>query len=1447
MAVDNRIGYGEFSQWNCAICSYRLGLESRNLLFGLGVAGWGLRAWIGRRHTNETRRKSNEGEGRDEFEQSNRGCDESESRNDRVDSDREQTPISSTLRVDRLRTIHAAKHVGKLNQFHVHFGCDDDDEVICNTWKKSKHVDSSDEWRANDSGKPKQRTIANNVGAYANVPRTRSNSPTSANIDSFLNTRSAIKHSVPITLTVNDNVVKAQTKPTAHAMPRTSATTTAFDTNSIKQSTLNTVLWPPTPTLSSQFTMNTLLANTTASAPAMDMTMNMPSINSLTNTTASAPSANMTTSVPLANTITSVPLINSLANTIASAPVANTTTSVPVTQDQAVSVHVSNAPVLNTLSNTYSTNETASNVTLTNTNPFLSPNIHAPCATTLSNTHTHALPNISTMSKVSRSNEWAQKPPVYTKNQNIETWWKRFMLFVDDNQILESDLRRVLMHFMDDECMEKIEVNVPVYIDKDNLRRIVCNLFKATQPQYVKAMSTLYARTQKPGEDAKTFMNELWQLTKTAFGTDRQHIYDSQVLQIFIAGLRNRDVRLFVRQHNPEMTSEALRIAVEAEGWAEEEPDKDKQIAKQEPSNNATIVSAPIVNTSIMSTQQSTITTQPYQMMMYAQPNIPMNMNQYERIPPPMLTNQYYASSRDDVPPPMAQHQTMPNARRNDEGPTCYNCKKPGHIRSNCQALQKRADDANRNVNTLILNCDSKRWGNVESIRGQCIINGTPVKFLLDTGTPTTVIASRIWSGVNDATMPKPINFEVSTCIGNPVKVIGKVECKFEGLGYSGRVEALIVDGLAEDCLLGMDVITKTQGYQELSVLAKETVNGVQTKPGKTEPEPVVNVQLVENVNKSFSLKDWVREHYGDTIFDGVKGLTQTDVVEHEIHLIDNRPFKIPMRPVPFAIKNAYKKILDEWLESKIIRKSKSPFASPTTIATKKDGSLRVCIDLRRLNEATIKDSYPLPRIADLLAQLGTGRRFSKIDLASGYHQINVREEDKPKTAFTTEFGLFEFNVMPFGLCNAPATFQRMMERVFHEVIGKFCFVYMDDVIIYSEQPETHHDDVCAVLERIRKANLKIKWDKCMWNQEEIEFLGHVVGRGQMKPAPGKVEVLYRYERPETLTQLQSFLGALANYYRRFIPSFSKIAEPLNRCCEKGRSFEWTEDCQQSFDKLRVYLTETREDGRGVLVLPDFSKSFRFETDASKWSLGAVLSQKTEGGFKPVAYWWKSLSKSQRRYGVPEKELLALYAAIQHFKPFLYGRTFTVVTDHKPLVWLKKNKEPAPRLARWIMEMLEYDFEIEYRDGKKHSNADALSRWLNEKEEGPEEEDPGYVVNHLVLQEVAINESQTEDEAIGTLFKWLLDGKRPDEYDKSNKELRAYWAQYRRFQIFGRNVYRTYDDELSGRRYQYVVPQNERAKVLQKTHDEPFSGHFGKEKTMAKSKIGTIGRITRRI
>ena len=598
---------------------------------------------------------------------------------------------------------------------------------------------------------------------------------------------------------------------------------------------------------------------------------------------------------------------------------------------------------------------------------------------------------------------------------------------------------------------------------------------------------------------------------------------------------------------------------------------------------------------------------------------------------------------------------------------------------------------------------------------------------------------------------------------------------------------------------------------------------------------------------------------YIDVFAKSKTDMGRTDIVQHKINTGSAQPIKQPPRRVPYAKRDEAAQEVQRMLDTGVIEPSNSPWSSPVVLVTKKDGSLRYCIDYRKLNSVTIKDSYPLPRIDDSLDALRGSKWFSCLDLASGYWQLMLDPADKEKTAFVTQQGLFQFRVLPFGLCNAPATFERLMESVLAGLNFETCLLYLDDIIVFSDTFEKHIDGLEKVLQRLRSAGLKVFPKKCQFFQEEVAFLGHVVNRDGIATSPDKISAVQEWPIPNNVHDVRSFLGT-CSYYRRFIKNFAEIARPLHRLTEKHASFHWTEQCQESFQSLKRALTTSP-----ILRYPKMELPFILDTDASGFALGAVLSQIEDGKEQVIAYYSKSFSKCERNYCVTRRELLAIVSAVKHFHHYLYGKHFTVRTDHGALSWLLRFKNPEGQMARWIEILQTYDIDIVHRPGRLHGNSDGLSRrpcepcdYCSRRErkdsENQDSENTEKYVRATTTQPSCSNTTDIEwytafssddlrkmqenDPVIAKVLQWKIKGVRPmwNEISPDSPVVKTYWSQWARLFIKDGLLYRKWEHDGSPHTDQLVVPTELQQTILQNVHDNPTSGHLGIARTTERIK-----------
>ena len=498
------------------------------------------------------------------------------------------------------------------------------------------------------------------------------------------------------------------------------------------------------------------------------------------------------------------------------------------------------------------------------------------------------------------------------------------------------------------------------------------------------------------------------------------------------------------------------------------------------------------------------------------------------------------------------------------------------------------------------------------------------------------------------------------------------------------------------------------QGRSELmanvTVTRKEIVKEEEKKREET-PRTQQQQEIYERLIKEYS------DVFPKELPEGLP--PKREGLEHEIKLKDHTktPYRRPYKSGPAELE-ALKKILDDMLKKGFIQRSQSRYGAPVLLTPKKDGGTRMVVDYREINKITVKNGYPLPAVDELFPIVQGAKVFSKIDLHSGYYQIRIAEKDREKTAFVTRYGSYEFLVLPMGLCNSPGTFMELMNWVFEKQLDKYVIVFLDDVLIFSKTEEEHEQHMKGVLQILRDNKLYAKMSKCDLVREEVDFLGHRLGRKGLGQEAAKTKDVVDWEIPKSKKQVQKFLG-LANYYRKFVKGFSDIARPLNRLTGLSVKFEWGETEQRAFEGLKRALCTAP-----VLALPDGTLPFVINSDASDEAVGAVLQQDRGKGLQPVAYFSATLTETQKRYPTHEQEMLAIVEALQHWRHWVVGGKVKVRSDHHSLQDFFTQRTLSKRQARWMEALADYDLEIKYVKGKSNGAADALSR---KGEKGKEE------------------------------------------------------------------------------------------------------------------------------
>ena len=609
----------------------------------------------------------------------------------------------------------------------------------------------------------------------------------------------------------------------------------------------------------------------------------------------------------------------------------------------------------------------------------------------------------------------------------------------------------------------------------------------------------------------------------------------------------------------------------------------------------------------------------------------------------------------------------------------CFNCHKKGHLAKNCRSKRKQKKDF-----VMKLNQDRKSLLIVDMELG-----GSLKKCFLDGGSSVSLVRPEKLSDMDVVAYHRERNVLTAA---NGTRLVSDAVAKVE-LRVNGRtllVELLVTTDLPPanyDVLIGYDALKKGQISVHYGT-GEIMVNAIT----KREDDEISNLVY----------------RYQDVLVERLdRDIGQANVPEMVIRVDPSKPpsYRRNYRMTQEE-KEAMEREVEKMLRAGVIEPTgeealKKGWNSPVLLVKKKSGEFRFCVDFRRLNDATYKLNRPLPRIMELVEGAAKANYFSKLDLASGYWQIPVAKESRPYLAFESTRNQYQFRVMPFGICNAPVTFQAMIDKVIGDIPG--VSAYIDDVVIYTETLEEHVKTLEAVLDRMRKFNLKANAGKCEFGRKEIEIFGFLVANGSVKPSPRRVEAIENMKIPQSPKEIQSFLGVI-NYYRSFIPRFAENEAILR---QQIKNWNWTTKCEEAYNNLKAELVKL------PTLHPFYGKSeLELFTDASQLAVAAVLMQIRDGNKLPVAYFSRMLRDAEKRYSTTEKELLAVHAAILHFRPYLGWKKFVVWTDHKPLVGIVKSSKVVfgPRWSKRLLQLAEFQFEIKHVSGSQNVVADTLSR-----------------------------------------------------------------------------------------------------------------------------------------
>lgn len=598
-----------------------------------------------------------------------------------------------------------------------------------------------------------------------------------------------------------------------------------------------------------------------------------------------------------------------------------------------------------------------------------------------------------------------------------------------------------------------------------------------------------------------------------------------------------------------------------------------------------------------------------------------------------------------------------------------------------------------------------------------------------------------------------------------------------------------------------------------------------------------------------------------------------TDVYQHKINTESATPVRQRFYRTNPKQREEIDRQVQEMLENDIIEPSNSEWHSPVVLVKKKSGEFRFAVDYRRVNKVTKPEVFPLPRLDDILDTIGesSAKYFSVLDMCSGFWQIPLDSETKHKSAFVTHNGLYQFKKLPFGLSNAPMSFQMVMTQVLKGVAWRYALCYIDDILVFSKDLESHLLHLEEVFQKLRNANLKLKPSKCKFATQNVQYLGHMITPNGIEMDPSKIAAVTEFPTPKNQHDIRSFLG-LCNYYRRFIKGFSEISNPMNKLLQKDVSFEWTPDCESAFKMLKVAMTSAP-----VLAYPNMNASFILSTDASGEAISFILGQKDKDGREhPIAFGGRALKPTERKWSITERECLALVEGIRHYRHFLEHQHFTVLTDHAALKWLGDIKHSTGRLARWSMLLQGFNYTVVHKPGKHHQNADVLSRVpyqqktsnsevdaddelesaailtmeyglydpkcvmnLQTQSPGvytvPEQEADKDIIMSVIedrLQEVQQQQSECPD--LAPIRSYLEKGQLPEDKQKAIKVV----AESERYTLLNGLLYHLWDQRARKLpkdirvRKQLAIPTSLRLEVLKHCHDALTGGaHQGFDRT----------------
>jgi hypothetical protein len=795
----------------------------------------------------------------------------------------------------------------------------------------------------------------------------------------------------------------------------------------------------------------------------------------------------------------------------------------------------------------------------------------------------------------------------------------------------------------------------------------------------------------------------------------------------------------------------------------------------------------------------------------------------------------------------------------------CFKCNEPyfqGHreVCSKKEANPRNTYQKSANINVIE---EVKAKGEFHDLlvnvtksllKCQIWVGDIPLEYVIDSGATKSVISAHI---VKKHHIPLSLDSKTQVSLANGVKVPASITMPLSVCIQNRycKMSFLVLPHDSIEVIIGLDLLTHMRATLDLcthvlkfpseSLVLKEDENGsVEYDIAISElcDEEEFQEEMTWDLKGSEKGIDIIKKQYDPRQGDNEDyiRLWQLILSYEDLFAADNmslgtctlEPITINTRDTKPIFQYAYRKSLkeretiknevQEMLNAGIIRESRSPWASPVVLIPKKDGSKRFCVDSRKLNAQSINDAYPLPRVSDILDRLQGSVWFSTIDMKAGFWQISMAPESIAKTAFITPDGLYEFVKAPFGLKNLPAEFSRRMRQALGDL--PYVEIYLDDVTVHSKGYKEHIQHLEIVLERFRQVGLKLNPKKCVFLARSVHLLGHVISADGVAMDPAKIETIKNMKYCKNVKHVQQFLG-LCGYYRRFVKDFAKIAYPLNHLIKKDTVWKFDDECIKAFETLRAALME-----QPILRQADFSKSFTLYTDTSGFCIGAILSQVDDKGAEYVCEYASRLLKAPEvNYTVSEKECLGVLWGCQHFRVYLHGTRFRIVSDHKALNWLMSITDHTGRLARWSLYLTPYDFEIVHRKGTAHQNVDTLSRpvmFVNAVNLITEITEADLAPVPIIQEPENSLERQHDIYEDEYALHYLKYG-RP-QVGSSNNQVRRVEKIAKSYKMVDNVIYYNYQDT-----WLLVPPMSERQNIVVRCH---LIGHFGEKTTLERVK-----------